>query len=298
MDLKSYVDEIKLRLTGNLLELEIDDETIVKVIYSAFREIQRYIDLTVYETMPYKSCINLSPRKVNAVAQVLRAEALSGIGNYNSDTTTSYTSYSYGNNGVGHINSAVINSDGTITSINSDGSLVETDSSGHTIPDGTITPHAGGMMHDPIYLSMWAGLGSAYGYGNYGLNNYVSNYLAYNTAQQIRNTISTDLAFRFDRSTNLLYINVSNGIPNYVTIKYIPRFDDPSEIYSDYWIDMIVKMSVAMTKVILGRIRSRFTQSNALWTQDGDTILSEGKQELDAIRAELKESTQLFYPVD
>ena len=55
MDLKSYVDEIKLKLTGNLLELEIDDETIVKVIYSAFREIQRYIDLTVYETMPFSS---------------------------------------------------------------------------------------------------------------------------------------------------------------------------------------------------------------------------------------------------
>jgi len=61
---------------------------------------------------------------------------------------------------------------------------------------------------------------------------------------------------------------------------------------------MIVKMSVAMTKVILGRIRSRYTQSNALWTQDGDAILAEGKAELDAIRAELKESTQLFYPVD
>ena len=70
MDLKSYVDEIKLRLTGNLLELEIDDETIVKIIYSAFREMQRYIDLQVYETIPYSSCINLNPRKVNAVSQV------------------------------------------------------------------------------------------------------------------------------------------------------------------------------------------------------------------------------------
>ena len=76
MDLKSYVDEIKLKLTGNLLELEIDDETIVKVIYSAFREIQRYIDLTVYETMSYSSCIDLNPRKINHVAAVFRAQAL------------------------------------------------------------------------------------------------------------------------------------------------------------------------------------------------------------------------------
>ena len=122
--------------------------------------------------------------------------------------------------------------------------------------------------------------------------------MAYSTAQQIRNTLSTDLAFRYDRSKNLLYINVSMGTPQYVTVKYVPRFDDPSEIYSDYWIDMLVKMSVAMTKIILGRIRSRFTQSNALWTQDGEAILAEGTTELTAIRAELKESTQLFYPVD
>lgn len=248
MDLKSYVDEIKLQLTGNLLELEIDDEAIVKVIYSAFREMQRYIDLQVYETIPYSSCIDLSPRKVNAVSQVYRATALAST---TDDGTTSETSLTYT-----------------------------------------------GMQQDPLNLSLWQGLAGSYGYNSYNLSNFSYNYMAYNTAQQIRNTLSTDLAFRYDRSKNLLYINVSMGVPQYITIKYVPRFDDPSEIYSDYWIDMLVKMSVALTKIILGRIRSRYTQSNALWTQDGDTILAEGKAELDAIRTELKESTQLFYPVD
>lgn len=247
MDLKSYVEEIKLQLTGNLLELEIDDETIVKVIYSAFRELQRYIDLTVYETMEYSSCIDLSPRKVNHVAAVFRAQALANATN-TEDSTTSTTYV--------------------------------------------------GLNQDPLNLALWQGLAGSNGYTNYNLSTYTYNYMAYNTAQQIRNTLSTDLAFRYDRATNLLYINVSMGVPNYVTVKYIPRFDDPSEIYSDYWIDMLVKMSVAMTKIILGRIRSRFTQSNALWTQDGDTILAEGNAELTAIREELKESTQLFYPVD
>lgn len=245
MDLKSYVEEIKLQLTGCLLELEIEDETIVKVIYSAFREIQRYIDLTVYETIPFSSCINLNPRKVNAVAQVFRAQAVLGQNSITSENSTTYT----------------------------------------------------GLQTDPMSLAMWQGL-SGLGYYTNSLTNFTYNYMSYSTANQIRNTLSTDLDFRYDRATNNLYINVSMGAPNYITIKYIPRFDDPSEIYSDFWIDMIVKMSVAMTKVILGRIRSRFTQSNALWTQDGDTILSEGKAELDAIRAELKESTQLFYPID
>lgn len=256
MDLKSYVDEIKLQLTGNLLELEIDDETIVKVIYSAFRELQRYIDLQVYETMEYSPCIDLNPRKVNAVSQVYRATALTNSSEGSTSTDNDSTT-------------------GSHYSLN------------YT-----------GTAQDPLNLSLWQGLAGNFGYSTYNFNNYAYNYMAYSTAQQIRNTLSTDLAFRYDRSKNLLYINVSMGTPQYVTVKYVPRFDDPSEIYSDYWIDMLVKMSVAMTKIILGRIRSRFTQSNALWTQDGEAILAEGTTELTAIRAELKESTQLFYPVD
>lgn len=251
MDLKSYVDEIKLQLTGNLLELEIDDETIVKVIYSAFREMQRYIDLTVYETIPFASCINLNPRKVNAVAAVFRAQALASASTSGTDSDSSVSSTSYI-----------------------------------------------GMERDPLALAMWQGLAGGYGYSPYTLTNYTYNYMAYSTANQIRNTLSTDLDFRFDRASNNLYINVSMGAPSYITIKYIPRFDDPSEIYSDFWIDMIIRMSVAMTKIILGRIRSRYTQSNALWTMDGDTMLSEGNAELTALRQELKDHTQLFYPVD
>ena len=49
-----------------------------------------------------------------------------------------------------------------------------------------------------------------------------------------------------------------------------------SEIVSDYWIDKLVLLATALTKVTLGRIRSRYTQSNALWSQDGEALLSEG----------------------
>ena len=34
-----------------------------------------------------------------------------------------------------------------------------------------------------------------------------------------------------------------------------------------------------MTKIVLGRIRTRFTQSNPLWTQDGEKLLEEGNSE-------------------
>lgn len=66
----------------------------------------------------------------------------------------------------------------------------------------------------------------------------------------------------------------------------------------DYWIDKIVQLATALTKVTLGRIRSRYTQSNALWTQDGETLLQEGNEELNTLREELRTNHQLVYPID
>ena len=79
---------------------------------------------------------------------------------------------------------------------------------------------------------------------------------------------------------------------------FIPRFDDVSEITSDFWQDMLIRMSVAITKVTVGRVRTKFKQSNALWSLDGDQILEEGNTELANLRQELKDSTQLCYGVD
>ena len=56
--------------------------------------------------------------------------------------------------------------------------------------------------------------------------------------------------------------------------------------------------ATALAKITLGRIRTRYTQSDALWTQDGAAILEEGTQELNDIRERLQKSTQLVYPID
>ena len=74
MDMKSYIDEIKLKLGGNVLDLELDDTTLEKVVNSAFREIQRYIDSTKLATLPYKPCIDLSDCHVSSVSRVFRAQ--------------------------------------------------------------------------------------------------------------------------------------------------------------------------------------------------------------------------------
>lgn len=237
MDMQAIKDEVLLKLTGEVVSMELSDATLTKIINSALREVQRYIDTFSMITIPYSSCIDMSEYKVSAVIGVRRSEGYMG----NSNTES-------------------------------------------------------GEVMDPLYASQWMLLS---GIGNVGyIKDYASNLAAWNSLLQIRNTASTDLSHYFDKSQNKLYINVSSGLPKLVTVLYIPRFDDVSEITSDYWQDILVRMSVAIAKITVGRVRTKFKQSNALWTLDGDLILEEGNSELINLRQELKDSTQLCYGVD
>lgn len=236
MKMSAYVDEIKLSLTGGVLELEIDDSAIQKVVNSALIEVQRYICSTRLITIPYQRCIDLTPYKVNAVTKVLRATS-NGISN--SDTTESY---------------------------------------------------------DPVQMSVWQftnGLGNMYNF-----NNYLQNFAAWNTVQQVENTLSTDLSYYFEDAEHKLYINTTMTTGSMITIEYVPRFDNVEEVTSDFWIDVIMRLAKAKAKIALGRVRSRFTQTNALVTQDGETLLQEGTSELAELRNYLQANTQLIYCYD
>lgn len=148
---------------------------------------------------------------------------------------------------------------------------------------------------DPMYMAQWQAIGS----GNISnLSNWVYNYGAWNTMLQIRNTTSTDLTFRFDKSSNLLYINVASNKPRYITVEYVPQLRGVEDITSDFWIDATMRMCVAKAKVAVGRVRSKFSQSNAQWALDGNTILEEGNAELSALREHLTENNNLVVALD
>ena len=238
MNINAYIDEIKLKLTGGVLDLEITDEAISKTVYSAMREVQRYIDTTRTITIPYSSCIDLTSYNVSSVSRVYRAE-------------------------------------------------------GYFAEDGT---GIGTSPGDPVYMAqiqMLSGNGTIN-----GLTEFTSNYAAWNTALQIRNTVSTDLAFRYDKSSEKLYINIAFDTPPRITIEYIPVYKDVDEITSDFWIDVILNLSTGLVQIMLGRIRSRFVQSNALWTMDGETMLAEGNKLVDETREKLRQYAQLTYGID
>ena len=120
MTIDAYRDEVKLRLTGGVLKLELDDTTLDRVINSALREVQRYIDIPKLITVPYAPCIDLTNWKHSSIVKVYRTEGYTGN-----------------------------------TDISKD------------------------LPNDPMYMQQWMIYSN--GGSMYNLDNYVMNFLAYNT---------------------------------------------------------------------------------------------------------------------
>ncbi len=243
MTLKEYIEEIKLKLTGGVLNLEISDEAIAKVINNSLREIQRYIDTTKIVTVPFAKCIDLAGFNCSSVTKVYRTKAF----------------------------------------LASENDMKEIDS-------GDL---------DPFQTQMWRVFSNN---GNmYNLQEYILNYMSYNTLNQLRSYSSTDLSFKEinnNKDGHKLYINVMYNSPTSITIEYVPKLLTVEDVVSDYWIDILQRLSLAQVKILLGRIRTRYIQSNALYTQDGEILLNEGNTELTELREVLRTNSTLFYPID
>lgn len=114
---------------------------------------------------------------------------------------------------------------------------------------------------DPIVMSQLQmyNIGSSYYTQDYAYRLY-----NWSTVQRMSNTFSTDLTFEEDKINKKLYINLPQGTPDKITIEYIPVLREPSQVVGRFWEDTLVNLSIAYAKVALGRIRTRFTQSNAL----------------------------------
>ena len=240
MTKNDVVEEITLELTGQVLEMELDNSTLDLTINKALRELQRYWDETTLVTIPYASCINYAGTPLEESSSIVRVYRTVGVGN-SEDAGNSVTM-------------------------------------------------------DPMYAQQWMVFSNA---GTmYNLQDYVMNYAAWSTLSQVRNTMSTDLAFREDKHACKLYINNNISSPGNITVEYIPKLRSVEDIKSDYWKDVLVRMSLDLVKIQIGRIRTKFTQSNALWTLDGDKLLEEGNTDLKELREILRANSNMVYPID
>ena len=240
MKLRDVIDEIKLELTGNVLDIELEQADLKLVVNKALRELERYWDETTLITVPYASCIDLTDFDHSTIVHVYRSQAAGNVASNSNDLSA-----------------------------------------------GSI---------DPVYAQQWMIFSN--GGTMYNLQDYVLNYAAWNTMSQIRNTLSTDLDFTEDKHNNKLYINNYMASYGKVTIEYVPKIKSVEDIKSEYWIDILIRICVSLTKQILGRIRTRFSQSNPLWAQDGDKLLEEGNSELKELREILRTNANMVYPID
>ena len=105
---------------------------------------------------------------------------------------------------------------------------------------------------------------------------------------QVRNTLSTDFQWRYDSHNQVIYCTHRDPRPFSVTIRYVPDYQDVSEITDNMWIDYLVRLSEANFKKAIGRTRSKYTIEGSNVSLDGETLLSEANAELELIRQELE----------
>ena len=253
MTLEEIISEIKFKLTGGVIKLEISDEAIAEIVKASLREIQRYIDTTRVITVPFSKCIDLG-KYVDKDGKEQEFNCSSVVKVYRTK--------------------AFLASENDMNSLET-GDL------------------------DPFQTQMWRVFSNN---GNmYNLQEYILNYMSYNTLNQLRSYSSTDLSFKEvnnRKDGHKLYINVMYNNPTAITIEYVPKLIDCEDVVSDYWLDILRRLSLAQTKILLGRIRTRYVQPNALFTQDGETMLTEGNEEYKALQEILRTNSQLFYPID
>lgn len=104
---------------------------------------------------------------------------------------------------------------------------------------------------------------------------------------QVRNTISTDFQWDYDSSNDVVYCTHRDPMPAAVTIRYVPDFQDVSEINNNTWIDYLIRLSEAHMKKALGRSRSKYKVTDSNVEFDGEILLQEANDELTTIRQEL-----------
>lgn len=111
---------------------------------------------------------------------------------------------------------------------------------------------------------------------------------------QVRNTLTTDFQWNYDRNNNVILLSHREPRPSSVTVRYVPDYQDVSEITNPAWIDYLVRLTEAHMKKSLGRARSKYTIEGSNVSLDGDQLLTEANADLEQIREELESHRNKF----
>lgn len=111
---------------------------------------------------------------------------------------------------------------------------------------------------------------------------------------QIANTIKNPISFKWIAPK--LYVDQGYPKSANITVEINKKISDVASITEDYWLSYMLRLSIARTKVLLGRIRGKYTMSNLPYQLDAPALLAEGTAEEKEILDEIKaSSTDAFY---
>lgn len=116
---------------------------------------------------------------------------------------------------------------------------------------------------------------------------YFDRYVQLMLCQTIKNTVSEDLQYHYDQQNQFLYVAANVPKPLYVTITYIPEYDDPSELKTSFAQNQLRKLAVAYMKIHVGSKRRKMKLPNSPVQLDGEALLSEGLDGLKETRSYL-----------
>lgn len=116
--------------------------------------------------------------------------------------------------------------------------------------------------------------------------------------QQNKAALSTDLDFLHDKKNEKLYVYAQQILPSTITLVYTPDYQDVSEIIEPFWQNYLKRLSLALTKETLGRVRGKYQLNSATYNLDADQLLSEAQAELADIRAYLNSNKDFLLPMD
>ena len=119
----------------------------------------------------------------------------------------------------------------------------------------------------------------------------------YTNALQVKrnlNILSTDMDFVWDKPNRKLYLTANPNIPSYVTINFKPEYYSVEDIREQYWETQLRKLALGMVKVVIGRIRSKYTSRSSKFELDGATMLAEGNAEISEVRNRLDANKDIF----
>lgn len=126
--------------------------------------------------------------------------------------------------------------------------------------------------------------------GMYDIDNYMNAMLV----KRNLNLLSTDMDFYWDKPNQKLYVTANPNVPNLVTIKFKPEYYSVEDIREQYWETQLRKLALGMCKIIIGRIRSKYTSNSAKFQLDGPTLLQEGTTEVEVVRQFLDNNKDIF----